>query len=95
MPNEATDALLNSNKKNEDNKSTERRNHMDQNSNNQLVNYNKSDGKYKSHTTQPSADINDNQHHSLDQEEIYNNPDDNLENNDLELQDDEDENDDI
>jgi len=51
LANEATDALLNSNKKNEDNKSTERRNPMDQNSNNQLINYNKSDGKNKSHTT--------------------------------------------
>ena len=52
MANEATDALLNSNKKNEDNKSTERRNPMmDQNSNNQLINYNKSDTKNKAHTT--------------------------------------------
>lgn len=58
-PNEATDALLNSNKKNEDDKSTERRNPMDQNQANQLINYNKSDIKKLSHTTQPSVDYND------------------------------------
>lgn len=60
---EPTDALLNSNKKNEDNKSTERRNPMDQNQNGVEINYNKSHGKNKSHTTQPSADMNEAQQH--------------------------------
>lgn len=55
-PNEATEALLNSNKKIEDDKSTERRN-----PNNNHQQSNKRDGKRHAHTTQPSADYQQNQ----------------------------------
>lgn len=58
-PNEATEALLSSNKKNEDDKSTERRNPVEQTPTNQIINYNKHEAKKQPHTTQPSVDYNE------------------------------------